>query len=106
MSTSLLVEAAVENSSFFTHENLMDLLLITLPTVLLAIATLWDNDRMYKITMQALSRLYPKKVRERKGFHGKHEAIEDAPKSKVPPQHNNPKLDADSNMLAKLESEK
>lgn len=68
-------------------EGAENLWLITIPTVLLAIVTIWTNDRLVKITLKALSLLAPPRRRRRKvnvapvvnvevQVHGRHEAPE------------------------------
>lgn len=82
----MLTSATQTVAEGFSHENLMDLLLITVPTVLLALTTLWDNDRMFKVATQALALLGLKKKKEEAAeavanheveFHGKHELLTD-----------------------------
>ena len=69
-------------------ENLatnQDFWLITLPTIALAIVTVWANDRLARMFLTAMLALAPKKVRRRKikveatinvETHGRHEAPE------------------------------
>jgi hypothetical protein len=62
-----------------------DFWLITLPTIALAIVTVWANDRLARMFLTAVLALAPKKARRRKvnvaptvnveiQVHGKHEA--------------------------------
>lgn len=66
--------ALTNENSLFSQESLKDLLLITIPTLLLAAVTLWDNDRMYKVAMKALTILSLRKKEPE--FHGRHEKPE------------------------------
>lgn len=68
----IIAEGAAAEAGFFTHENLMDFLLITIPTLLLAIVTVWSNEHMYQIAKMALLLITPKKKKP----HGRHERVE------------------------------
>lgn len=57
-----LAEAVEETHSLLTN---MDFWLITVPTILLAVATIWANDRLYQITKQALALLGQKISRKK-----------------------------------------
>ena len=71
-----------------SSEQAWNLILITIPTILLAIVTIWTNDRLVKITLAALSLLSPRRrrkttpvtvvptVRVEVQVHGRHEAPE------------------------------
>jgi len=54
-------DAAETAKSLIDHD---DFWLITIPTVLLTIATLWDNDRMFRIASRAIDALGIKRKKE------------------------------------------
>lgn len=82
MSTVLAAEGMGMNA-----EQFWNLILITVPTVILAVVTVWSNDRLTKMVLTAVLALAPKRKRRRKvtvapvvnvevQVHGKHEAPE------------------------------
>lgn len=80
------MSTVLASEPLMSSEQVWNLILITIPTILLAIVTIWTNDRLVKITLTALSLLSPKRRRHRKPapvqvevnveVHGKHEAPE------------------------------
>lgn len=57
-----LAEAVEETHNFLLN---MDFWLITVPTIALAVVTIWANDRLYQIAKQALAVLGQKIARKK-----------------------------------------
>lgn len=62
----------IASGTFFDQEGMKDFLLITIPTLLLAFTTLWDNERMFRVVKQALALLAPKKKEHKTELHEFH----------------------------------